>query len=126
MTDKKTAEIDFDTWVEMARNDPEAFEAMRLKAIASVIDDAPEANRERLRRLQWRIDQERRLARTPMAACMRISRMMWRAVLGPNGLNDRFGDLQRAFSGQSPVVPAQAEPIRGEVVVFARANHSKA
>ena len=121
METKKKAEIDFDTWSEMARNDPEAFEKMRLQAIEAVIDSAPEANRERLRRLQWRIDQERRLARTPMAACMRISRMMWRAVLGPNGLNDRFAELQRLFNGQPlSEAPLAQEQLRGEVVAFAR------
>ena len=70
-------------------------------AIEAVIESAPEGNRERLRRLQWRIDQERRLARTPMAACLRISRMMWRAVLGPGGLNDRFVELQTRFNGHA-------------------------
>ncbi|MCB1802737.1 MAG: DUF3135 domain-containing protein [Gammaproteobacteria bacterium] len=123
MEKTKTAEIDFDAWSEMARNDPETFEAMRLKAIEEVIDSAPANNRERLRRLQWRIDQERRLARTPMAACMRISRMMWRAVLGPNGLNDRFAELQRVVSGASDTrLPAAQDQARGEVVSFARAG----
>ncbi|MDJ0739608.1 MAG: DUF3135 domain-containing protein [Gammaproteobacteria bacterium] len=122
MEQKKTAEIDFDAWAKMARNDPEGFEAMRQKAIAEVIDRAPAANRERLRRLQWRIDQERRLARTPMAACLRISRMMWRSVLGPNGLSDRFAELQRLFDGEvARPLPVEAEAPRGKVVAFSRA-----
>lgn len=119
MENKKTAEIDFDAWADMARNDPKAFEAMRLAAIEAVIESAPEANRERLRRLQWRIDQERRLARTPMAACLRISRMMWRAVLGPGGLQDRFVELQGMFNGQAGG-PAVRATTAGEVLVFAR------
>ena len=120
METKKHAEIDFDTWSELARNDPEAFERMRLEAIEAVIATAPAENRERLRCLQWRIDQERRLARTPIAACMRISRMMWRAVLGEGGLQHRFGELQRTFSGESA---GSAEPSAGaEVVAFARAG----
>jgi hypothetical protein len=126
MQSKKTAEIDFenidfDAWSKLAKADPDAFEAMRLAAIESVIKGAPEPNRERLRRLQWRIDQERRLARTPMAACLRISRMMWRSLLGPNGLHEQFTDLQRAVSGTSPEVAQQAEPVRAEVLAFARA-----
>ena len=36
-----------------------------------------------------------------MAACPRISRMMWRAVLGPGGLNDRFVELQTRFSSHA-------------------------
>ena len=85
MKKKKTAEIDFDAWSEMARSDPETFELMRQTAIESAIAKASESNRHRLRCLQWRIDQERRLASSPMAACLRISRMMWRTVLGPGG-----------------------------------------
>ena len=119
MENKKTAEIDFDTWSEVARSDPEAFESMRLAAIEAVIESAPEGNRERLRRLQWRIDQERRLARTPMAACLRISRMMWRAVLGPGGLNDRFVELQTRFSGHDQMQGVEP-PVAAQVLAFAR------
>ena len=121
MENKKTAEIDFDTWAEMARNDPETFESMRLAAIEAVIERAPLDNQDRLRRLQWRIDQERRLARTPMAACLRISRMMWRSVLGPNGLNDRFHELQGLFSGRGAELQ-DVEPLRGQVVAFGRSS----
>ena len=116
------AEIDFDTWSELARNDPDAFERMRLAAIEAVIEDAPAANRERLRRLQWRIDQERRLAHTPINACLRISRMMWRNVLGPGGLQERFGELQQMFGGRRPHHGIADESQVGEVVAFARAR----
>ena len=119
MENKKTAEIDFDTWSQMARSDPETFELMREAAIETAIESASESNRQRLRCLQWRIDQERRLARTPMAACLRISRMMWRTVLGPGGLNDRFGELQGLFSERPGELPVSA-PSAGQVVAFAR------
>jgi len=119
MDNKKTAEIDFDTWSEMARNDPETFELMRLAAIEAAIQGAPEASRERLRCLQWRIDQERRLARTPMAACVRISHMMWRSVLGEGGLRDRYGELQRLFDGHSGAESLTPSAC-GRVVMFAR------
>ena len=119
MENKKTAEIDFDTWSEMARTDPETFELLRLAGIETAIESASESNRDRLRCLQWRIDQERRLARTPMAACLRISRMMWRTVLGPGGLNDRFGELQGLFSEHPEGLPANPQ-LAGQVVAFAR------
>ena len=119
MENKKTAEIDFDTWSEMARTDPETFELMRLATIETAIENSSESNRQRLRCLQWRIDQERRLARTPMAACLRISRMMWRTVLGPGGLNDRFGELQGLFSEHPDQLPAHPQ-LGGQVVAFAR------
>ena len=119
MENKKTAGIDFDTWSAMARTDPQTFEKMRLAAIQAAIDSAPEANRERLRRLQWRIDQERRLARTPLAACVRISRMMWRAVLGPNGLNERLTELQGLVSGRPADGPGSPRPC-ARVIAFGR------
>lgn len=119
MKNKIDAEIDFDTWSEMARTDPDAFERMRLAAIESVIESAPEENRQRLRCLQWRIDQERRLASSPMSACLRISRMMWRAVLGEGGLQQRFGELQRTFNGDA--VPVEMSPRHSaEIVAIAR------
>lgn len=119
MEHKNTAEmnpreIDFDTMSELARNNPELFESLRRRAIEKVIAEAPAANRDRLRRLQWRIDQERRLAGTPLAACMRISRMMWKAVLGRGGLQQRIGELQQ-YDGTAPVDLAPAP-----VVAFAR------
>jgi len=119
MENKKTAEIDFDTWSEMARTDPDTFELMRQAAIEDAIGSASESSRQRLRCLQWRIDQERRLAHTPLAACLRISRMMWRTVLGPGGLNDRFGELQGLFSDR-PGDSSTDASLGGHVVAFAR------
>ena len=99
MEQKKTAEMTFDHWSELARTDPEGFEARRREAIEEAIQQADVRNRDRLRRLQWRIDQERRLARTPLAACMRLSAMMWKTVLGRGGLRQRVADLQLAEGG---------------------------
>ena len=117
MAKHNTAKMDFDAWSAMARNDPEAFESMRLAAIEAAIASAPAAKRERLRRLQWRIDQERRRSRTPLAACLRISRMMWRQVLGPGGLNERLDDLRRAVHGRPPRA-ATGRPLGGQVLAF--------
>ena len=101
MKNTKIAERDFDEWAEMAREDPTAFEKMRLAAINRCIEDAPDEHRERLRRLQWRIDQERRMARTPMNACLRISRMMWDNILGQGGLRERLVELGGLLQGDS-------------------------
>jgi hypothetical protein len=90
MAEHQAGGLDFDAWAEVARTDPEAFERMRLAAIERCIADAPVQNQERLRRLQWRIDQERRRAGTPLAACIRVSRMMWQSLIGEGGLRDRL------------------------------------
>lgn len=95
--------IDFDTWHAIACNDPDSFETMRQMAIEQLILGAPVENRERLRRLQWRIDQERHRARSPLGACVRISRMMWNSVLGEAGLRERLADLSHYLqAGQYP------------------------
>ena len=89
----------FDTMKDMAKDDPEAFERLRQQMIDALIDDAPEANRRRLIGLQWRVDQERLLARTPMGACIRISNMMWESVTGEGGLLEqlnRVSDFRRS------------------------------
>jgi hypothetical protein len=118
MEQTKKAGIDFDTWSDVAEKDPKAFEQMRLDAIEACINRAPEGNRERLRRLQWRIDQERRLARTPLGACVRISRMMWQSVLGEGGLRERFLELG-TYIGALEKPPRFVEK-SAEVLQFAR------
>lgn len=122
MKNTRIAEKDFAEWAETAEQDPAAFEKMRLAAIDDFIQNVPEENRERLRRLQWRIDQERRLARTPMNACIRLSRMMWKNVLGPGGLRERFDELGGILQGdKTPTVEVENERAC-QVLAFVRAG----
>jgi len=99
MNEETTQGKDFAVWSRMAQEDPDTFEAMRLAAIEDFLQTVPPENRERLRCLQWRIDQERRLAHSPMGACMRLSRMMWEQVLGEGGLRERFRELGQSMTG---------------------------
>ncbi|MEW5756719.1 MAG: DUF3135 domain-containing protein [Pseudomonadota bacterium] len=85
--------IDFDAWVELARNDPEAFEARRRNLLEEFISQAAPAQQRRLRCLQWRVDIERKRASNPMAACVRISQMMWDSFVGENGLREAINEL---------------------------------
>jgi len=105
--DKRTEGFDFDHWARLASTDPEAFERERAALVARTIGEAPAASRERLRRLQWKVDQIRRTSPTPMAAFMRIYRMMWDSVEGPGGLIEALGG--------EPSRPAEPP---GEVVPF--------
>lgn len=94
--------LDFDRWLKLASTDLSAFEALRRSTIDEVIRQAPEAQQERLRRLQWRIDQERRRSDSPMGACIRISRMMWEQMMGEGGLIDRLHQLNSGvYSGRT-------------------------
>jgi hypothetical protein len=97
-----TTEFNFDRWVELAKADPAAFEAWRSAWIEEAIASAPPDCRQRMRGLQFRIDLERRRARTPLKACIRLSQMMWQSVMGENGLMDALNGL-----GQGARVPAR-------------------
>lgn len=88
--------VDFDQWLMLANTDMSAFEALRRETINRVIEQAPEEQQDRLRRLQWRIDQERRRCKSPMGACIRISRMMWDQVMGKGGLVERLHELSNS------------------------------
>ncbi len=85
--------IDFDHWSDLANSDPEAFEARRNQLIEEVIRRAPSHRQQRLRGLQWRLDRVRERSQTPMAACIRISEMMWDALMGEYGLRDTLESL---------------------------------
>ena len=78
--------MDFEGWRRLAQDDPEGFERRRRATIDAAIDQAPWEQRDRLRRLQWRIDQVRRRSGSPLAACVRLSNMMWERICGEHGL----------------------------------------
>ncbi len=92
--------FDFDEWMALAQSDPAAFEERRRRLIEQAIARAPEAMRQRLRALQWRIDMERDRASNPLSACIRLCNMMWTMVYGENGLMSAIGALTGA--AQSP------------------------
>lgn len=60
----------------MAKQDPDALERLRQQHVKAAIDNAPEAYRQRLAGLQFQIDGIRRTAKSPMASCIHISKMM--------------------------------------------------
>jgi hypothetical protein len=67
----------FDVLVDIARNDPQRLESLRRTLTDDIIKGAnSEQQRKRLEGLQFRVDLERERARSPLAACIRISEMM--------------------------------------------------
>lgn len=80
--------VDFDQWAALAKSDPEAFEAKRAEVIEDMIRRMPEHKQHRMRCLQWKIDQVRNQASNPMAACIKLSEMMWDSLVGPGGLRE--------------------------------------
>ena len=100
MRTPRLSSTSFDQWRELARSDPAVFEERRRAAIAEVISTAPPQRRERLERLQWRIDRERERYADPMVACARLSRMMWDSVHGPGGLVAHLRELEACWLGR--------------------------
>lgn len=73
-------EFDFDQWMNLAKQDPDTFERVRLEAIEAYFNQIPPQRQSLLRHLQWRIDMEIRRSRTPLAGCLRIHQMMMKSL----------------------------------------------
>lgn len=74
--------FDFQAWTDLANYDPAEFEAQRRLAVDRLIDAC--GGGQRLRGMQFRIDLERRRARTPLKACLTLYGMMWDSLLAMN------------------------------------------
>lgn len=78
-----------DELMTLAKEDPAALEALRQREIESLIESAPATMQRRLRGLQFQIDAKRSASKTPMGACVAISKMMLDSVYELNNvLND--------------------------------------
>ena len=77
---------EFDQLAEMAATSPEVFEQLRQEAIQKALDDSNHSAERRLQGLQFKIEMERRRAVSPMAACVRISKMMHESLEELTGL----------------------------------------
>lgn len=89
------ATMDFEQWSSLAVKDPQAFEAQRCRLIDDFLTRIPSAQQqERLRRLQWRIDQVRDRSNNPMAACLSLYTMMWDRLLGEGGMLEALQGME--------------------------------
>lgn len=86
--------FDFDAWVDLARQNPQAFEEKRKRIIEDAIQGASPRKQQRLRCLQWKLDKIRETSRTPMIACLHINRLLWEHVTGEQGLLRSLQQLQ--------------------------------
>ncbi len=107
-------EFDFQEWAGLAKDDPDAFERKRREAIDAYIARAPEAEQQRLRGLQFRIDMERQRASNPLSACIRINKMMMDQFTTLRGALD---DLKSEVEGHRAGYPRPA-PVSAEVLPF--------
>lgn len=100
----------------LAEQDPEALEALRLQLVEELIGQASESTQRRLRGLQFQIDMERRRAKTPMGACIRISQMM----------HDSLYELNLALKGEPSIAPGKMQPKNLAAVVQFRTHKAQA
>ncbi len=118
--EQPVSDFDFEHWRKLAKSDPAAFEKQREKAIGDFIDGLPNAHvQERMRRLQWRVDMERRRSASALGACIRVYNMMWDSV------NQNY-ELMQSLVGM--VKPMDDNPYitqktsKAEVLPFKRRN----
>lgn len=108
----------FDILLDMAKNNPDALERLRIDLCEQVIHDAPESSRRKLRGLQFRIDMERRKAKSAMSACINISGMMHESF-------ERLRESLNQATGSASPTPYQHEQMGREpaakVLPFKRA-----
>ncbi|VAW82480.1 hypothetical protein MNBD_GAMMA14-874 [hydrothermal vent metagenome] len=114
-TEARKPLINFDDWAELAQSDPAAFEARREQAIEALIEHMPEHKQQRMRCLQWKIDQVRDRAGSPMAACIKLSEMMWDSLTGPGGLKEA---LDRMSNEDATPLP------NADILSFENARHN--
>lgn len=75
----------FEYRANLAKTDPERLERELNDEVEKVISHAPAKHQHRLRQLQWRIDMERRRAKNPTDAMVRLQNMMWRQFYADDG-----------------------------------------
>ncbi|WP_045860530.1 DUF3135 domain-containing protein [Teredinibacter purpureus] len=95
-----------DQLINMAKHQPEALEAFRQKEINALITSAPKEMQRRLQGLQFKIDCQRELHKTPMGTCVAISNMMHDSMLQLNELlnneNAHTTSTQSATNSHTP------------------------
>lgn len=80
----------------LAREEPQALEALRVELVEQAITHAPERLQLGLRRLQFRIDGVRHRSATPLGAMFKMQTMMWDSFLELNAALQRLEALSQA------------------------------
>ncbi len=95
----------FDEMKTMAQEQPEELEKLRKRLTDELIQNAPERHRRKLEGLAFIIEAERRKARNPMQACIKLSQMMLDSAV------ELQASLNRLRSATPPEKPRVAEVI---------------
>ena len=119
--------LDFDRLAELARTKPQVLERyLRLK-VNQTIARARSEERIRLRQLQFRIDSVRHRAKTPLAACIKISQMMHDELWClRQALNSGANSASLSSSTNVSAATDNRPRSRGKVVPMSRSGEFKA
>ena len=122
-TDQDQYRPNFEELLSLAKNDPESFEAKRLEYIEHFFTKVPVEKQQRLRGLQWQIDQARNLARTPMSSCLNLMDMMWSSLSRLSDQQQTLVQLTLSHSNKSKpsahfADPASSDIHKGKVIPF--------
>lgn len=114
----------FDELKQLAATAPDELEMLRQRLVEEIICCAPEECQRRLRGLQFQIDMERRLAKNPLDACIRLSRMMHESF---EQMRSTLGDLielntsaANSMLSLSPVETLCPSPESAKILPFRR------
>ncbi|MFL0803149.1 MAG: DUF3135 domain-containing protein [Agarilytica sp.] len=100
----------FDELRRLAEQSPERLEAFRTREIEALIARAPEQLKRRLRGLQFQVNCQRRLHRSPLGSCIAISKMMHESLV----------KLQAVLNGShtQPSYESYDDPRQSNVIPF--------
>ncbi len=119
-TELKQEYFDFDHWMKLAKEDPQAFESARQAKVEEFIASQQAFAQERLRRLQWRIEMERQRASNPMDAAIRIYDMMWESMGSNFEALERLAISLDDSRGEVPAMPeAKVLPFQKQAATLA-------
>lgn len=75
----------FEYQANLAKTDPERLQRELMEEFEKFLLQVPPERHQELRQLQWRIDMERKKARNPTDAMVRLQKMMWRQFYAEDG-----------------------------------------
>ena len=113
-------EFDFDAWKKLAKDDPAEFERRRDAILQETIEKAPPAFRQRLERLQGRLDRERHRSTPTRTSCVRMNTLLWVGFYRLRKELNETSATTAAGRASPPTRSAQIIPLRARLT----AGHS--
>lgn len=101
---------DFDTLMQLHKEDPEALERLRHELATELMNRASADTRRRLEGLQFRINMELRRAGNPAARILRLSGMM----------QDAFHELNYCLNNPADALMARQNTPKADIVPLIR------